>query len=208
MTIRLFSRNTKIYVKTSRITTIFWSSPPCARCCPTLREKTFWTSAAASGTTAAILLERGARRVVGIDLSERMLDVAKAQNALPEIEYRRMDMDALGTLDETFDFVYSSLAFHYAADFPKLCADVFRLLRAGGLLLFSQEHPFTTCSENDSNYYIRDENGQAAAYALSHYAKRGRRTGKWFVDDVENYHRTLGDIVTDTRESRLSHRLA
>ena len=141
-------------------------------------------------------VERGARHVVGIDLSEKMLDVAKAQNALPEIEYRRMDMDAPDIPDETFDFVYSSLAFHYAADFPKLCADVFRLLRAGGLLLFSQEHPFTTCSENDSNYYILDENGRAAAYALSHYAKRGRRTGKWFVDDVENYHRTLGDIVT------------
>lgn len=163
---------------------------------PDLTGKTVLDIGCGFGHNCRDFVGRGAKGVVGIDLSEKMLAVAKAENALPEIEYRRMDMAALDTLDETFDFVYSSLAFHYAADFPKLCADIYARLNPGGMLLFSQEHPFTTCSMHDSNHYVCDANGRAVAYALSHYAERGRRTGKWFVDDVENYHRTMGDIVT------------
>lgn len=139
---------------------------------------------------------RGAKAVVGIDLSEKMLSVAKVQNALPQITYIRMDMAQIDTLSGRFDFVYSSLAFHYAEDFKQLIKSIYALLKKDGQLLFSQEHPLVTASKKDDGRYLYDENGEACAFAFSDYAESGRRCGTWFVDGVENYHRPLSQIVT------------
>ena len=90
--------------------------------------------------------QKGAQRVLGIDLSEKMLAVARSESAHPNIEYRRMDMADLSQLNPGYDLIYSSLAFHYAADFGALAADIVRLLNPGGQLLYSQEHPIVTAS--------------------------------------------------------------
>ncbi len=141
-------------------------------------------------------VKRGAKSVVGMDLSEKMLSVAKEQNTLPQITYIRMDMANIDKLSQQFDFVYSSLAFHYAENFTKLAKDIYALLEKGGQLLFSQEHPLVTATKKEGGQYLLDENGEAAAFAFSDYAESGKRSGTWFVDGVENYHRPMGGILT------------
>ena len=73
--------------------------------------------------------------------------------------YMRMDMAELGSLNSTYDLVYSSLAFHYAEDFPALVHDIYKLLRPGGILLFSQEHPIITATYDGKGHYNHDEHG-------------------------------------------------
>ena len=59
----------------------------------------------------------GAKRVVGIDLSEKMIEQAKATNNTDSITYHIMSMVDIDNLNAKFDFVFSSLAFHYIEDF-------------------------------------------------------------------------------------------
>ena len=140
--------------------------------------------------------QKGAQRVLGIDLSEKMLAVARSESTHPHIEYRRMDMADLSQLNPGYDLIYSSLAFHYAADFGALAADIVRLLNPGGQLLYSQEHPLVTATIDCKGHYNRDEQGRAISYTFSDYARSGQRVGTWFVDGVVNYHRPMGEILT------------
>ena len=56
---------------------------------------------------------RGAKRVVGIDISQKMLEVAQKNSIHDKIEYIHMSMTDIAALAETFDLVCSSLAFHH-----------------------------------------------------------------------------------------------
>ncbi|MGO4837028.1 class I SAM-dependent methyltransferase, partial [Rhizobiaceae sp. 2RAB30] len=56
--------------------------------------------------------EHGAADVLGLDLSENMIARARAETADPEILYRIADLDRLELPMGSFDFAYSSLAFH------------------------------------------------------------------------------------------------
>ncbi len=148
------------------------------------------------GKNCISFAKSGARRVVGIDLSEKMLGIAKQKSSHPVIKYLRMDMKDISAIQGKFDLVYSSLTFHYCEDLKKLAADVYNLLNIGGRLLFSQEHPIVTATIGLLGHYNTDSAGNSVSYTFSDYAKGGKRSGKWFVDDVENYHRTMGEIVT------------
>ena len=61
--------------------------------------------------------EAGAASVVGIDLSERMLARARATTDDAAIDYRRMAIEDIDFVPDSFDLVLSSLAFHYVANF-------------------------------------------------------------------------------------------
>ena len=103
-------------------------------------------------------VECGAEKVVGIDISEKMLEVAKAENADPKITYINMPMEEIAQLQEQFDVVISSLAFHYVEDFDGVISSIYKMLKDGGMFVFSQENPLCTC-HSGGNRWTRDENG-------------------------------------------------
>lgn len=163
---------------------------------PDLSGKTILDIGCGYGNNCIDFLNAGAVKVVGIDISEKMLSVAKSLNHHENIEYIQMDMSDISKLNTKFDLVYSSLAFHYAEDFEKLVSDIFCLLNENGELLFSQEHPLVTASKDENGgYYLYNTAGKATAFVVSDYSYTGKRSGKWFVDGVENYHRTFSDII-------------
>ncbi len=168
---------------------------------PDLNGKTVLDLGCGYGRNCADAAARGARRVVGIDLSERMLEVARRENAGPNIIYQRMDLARAGELGESFDLVYSSLAFHYVRDFPALARTLAGLVCPGGTLLFSQEHPIVTAPRSDRPRWLRDADGEPEAFLLSDYNRPGRRESHWIVDGVVVWHRTLGEIVTSLAQN-------
>lgn len=163
---------------------------------PDLSGKTVLDLGCGYGRSCADAVARGACRVVGIDLSERMLEVARRENADPKIVCRRMDISRAGGLGERFDLVYSSLAFHYIPDFAALVRVLAGLVRPGGTLLFSQEHPVVTAPRSDRPSWVRDAGGNPEAFLLSDYNRPGRRESHWIIDGVVVWHRTMGEIVT------------
>ena len=61
--------------------------------------------------------EHGAAAVTGVDLSEKMLAVAREKTTAPQVTYIRGDMAETPFPPESFDVVLSSLAIHYLPSF-------------------------------------------------------------------------------------------
>ena len=81
----------------------------------------------------------GAAKVLGVDISERMLARAQADTQDSAIAYRRADLEVLELPAASFDLVYSSLAFHYIAGLERLMSQVHRsLLRWRQLGIFGR----------------------------------------------------------------------
>ena len=80
-----------------------------------------------------------AKDITGIDLSSNSIKIAK--DTYPDINFVIGDMCELPFADESFDFVYSSLAVHYSETPEKVYEEVYRVLKKDGLFLFSVAHP-------------------------------------------------------------------
>lgn len=137
----------------------------------------------------------GAVRVVGVDISEKMLKTAREENSDPNILYLNIPMEDISSIDEKFDVVISSLALHYVDDFAGVVKDVYSLLDNGGIFLFSQEHPVNTCYSGDGDRWTRDENGTKIHANLANYCVERRNDSTWFVEGVQKYHRMFSTIV-------------
>ena len=161
---------------------------------PDLKGKRVLDLGCGYGEHCKMFVDRGAERVVGIDISKKMLEIAKTENSDPKIEYRNMPMENLNALNETFDVAVSSLALHYVEDFYGVAKSIYHLLDRDGIFLFSQEHPLVTCHSKGSRW-TKDENGQKLHLNLSNYGISGERTTTWFVDDLKIYHRTFSEII-------------
>ncbi len=138
--------------------------------------------------------DMGAKKVVGVDISQKMLEIARNNNRSSKIEYYNMCMEDIIQIDLNFDVVVSSLAVHYIMDFNKLAKDVYSLLNNNGIFVFSQEHPLSTAPIAGINW-IKDADGNFDHYCLTDYTRSGKRTVSWFVDGVIKYHRTFSEIV-------------
>ena len=106
-----------------------------------------------------------------------------------------MPMEDIGSLEGEFDVAISSLALHYVDDFSGVVKNVYNLLRAGGVFLFSQEHPLTTCYSGTGDRWTKDENGKKIHANIADYCIEGRKDSTWFVEGVQRYHRMFSTIV-------------
>ncbi|MCB2343039.1 class I SAM-dependent methyltransferase [Clostridium estertheticum] len=167
---------------------------------PDMAGKTVLDLGCGFGENCVDFLNRGAARVVGVDISEKMLSIAKIDNAFENIEYIHLDMNDISTIEEKFDIVYSSLAFHYVKSFSKLLRDINYLLKDNGLLIYSQEHPLTTAPKQGPVWTL-DENKKPLFYNLSDYMESGERSVKWFVEGVIKYHRPFSEIINTLIET-------
>ncbi|MEV0312178.1 class I SAM-dependent methyltransferase [Nonomuraea fuscirosea] len=94
-----------------------------------------------SGPLFAELRDRGAV-VTGIDASAGMLELARKRLG-PDADLRVADLAApLPFPDDTFDDVTASLVLHYLKDWGPALAELRRVLKPGGRLLVSVDHPF------------------------------------------------------------------
>ena len=162
---------------------------------PELRGKRVLDLGCGFGEHCKEYITCGAVRVVGVDISEKMLKVAREENSDPDILYLNIPMEDIGSIDEKFDVVISSLAFHYIEDFAGVVSAVYSLLDDGGVFLFSQEHPINTCYSGDRDRWTRDENGSKIYANLANYCVESRYDSTWFVDGVQKYHRMFSTIV-------------
>lgn len=170
--------------------------PAMRKLLPDLRGKAVLDLGCGFGENCRDFVSLGADRVTGLDISQKMLAAARERTDSDNICYMHMDMTDISKLNTTFDFIYSSLAFHYIEDFAKLAKDIYSLLNPGGRLLFSQEHPIATATINGLGHYNLDSNGEAVSYTMADYSLGGKRAVYWYVDGVEKYHRTMGEIIT------------
>lgn len=133
--------------------------------------------------------EHGAMKVVGIDISQKMLERAREVNNLPSIEYGRTAIENFDYPDGSFDIVISSLALHYVESFDSVCRKVSALLDDGGSFVFSVEHPVFTAYGSQSWWH--DEHGNRLHWPVDRYFDEGSRKAVFLGEDVVKCHRTL-----------------
>src|SRR5437879_5249947 len=124
------------------------------------------------GQLAHHLAERGAAEVIGVDISERMLALARAERSHPRLRYLRMAIEQAAFGPRRFDLVVSSLAIHYVADYCGLVQRIACWLSPGGIFVYSTEHPVyltRACSEG----WIRDAAGKPLDWPVNAYAQEG-----------------------------------
>jgi ubiquinone/menaquinone biosynthesis C-methylase UbiE len=82
--------------------------------------------------------------VIGIDLSARLLDRARAKAkalGLSNVEFRRADMTSLGYPDGRFDAVVSVFSMFFVPDMEGLVRELWRMVRPGGKLAITTWGP-------------------------------------------------------------------
>lgn len=137
--------------------------------------------------------EQQARRVVGVDISEKMLARARESNNDPAIEYRQQAIEDIDFAPGEFDVVISSLALHYVEQYDTVCRKVFRSLTPGGAFVLSMEHPVFTALAAQDWYYAPD--GSRLHWPVDHYQEEGRRVTRFLDNDVVKYHRTTATLM-------------
>jgi SAM-dependent methyltransferase len=142
--------------------------------------------------------EEGAARLLGVDVSQLMLERARAMTLDPAILYLRGDLEAFELRRHTVDLVYSSLTLHYIADLGHLFAAMAEALVPGGELVFSAEHPVFTAPAEPG--WVLDRQGRKT-WPIAGYADEGLRQVVWLGKPVVKQHRTIATYLDLLRRS-------
>jgi SAM-dependent methyltransferase len=134
----------------------------------------------------------GAVHVLGLDLSRNMIARAKADTEDPKIEYQIADLDHLELPEASFDFAYSSLAFHYVVDFERLVGTVHRALLPASHFVFTIEHPIYMAPTRPG--WSVDGEGRKT-WPVDRYSIEGPRKTDWLAKGVVKQHRTMGTTL-------------
>jgi len=106
-----------------------------------------------SGPLSAALCERGAS-VTGFDSSPAMVDLAERRLG-QDVRLLVADLgEPLPFADGAFDDVVASLVLHYLADWTDPLAELRRILKPGGRLLLSVNHPMVYPAVNPGTNYF------------------------------------------------------
>ena len=155
-----------------------------------------------AGQLARHLATTGAAEVVGVDVSERMLALARADWAHPNVAYRRGAIEDAAFPAGRFELVVSSLALHYIEDYRGLVLRIAQWLTPGGHLVYSIEHPiFTARLPGDG--WVLDDTGRPTRWSLDRYADEGMREETWFVPRVRKVHRTFATLINGVLDAGL-----
>ncbi len=112
-----------------------------------------------SGRYIKIMKERGAGLVVGIDFSPEML--GRARGLYP---IACGDARALPVRSHRFDVVVSALTVGHVADLAAALAEMSRALVMGGVLLYSDFHPFAAVNGHQRRFSM-----DGRTFAVEHH---------------------------------------
>ncbi|WP_042147296.1 bifunctional 2-polyprenyl-6-hydroxyphenol methylase/3-demethylubiquinol 3-O-methyltransferase UbiG [Paucisalibacillus sp. EB02] len=162
---------------------------------PDLQHKSVLDLGCGFGWHCRYAREMQARSVIGVDISEKMLQQAREMTNDSLISYIKMPIEDINFSDSLFDVVVSSLAFHYVESFETICKKVYDCLKPGGSFVFSIEHPIFT-SRNEQEWYV-DDKGNRLHWAVDNYQLEGLRETTFLTENVIKYHRTFSTYIND-----------
>jgi SAM-dependent methyltransferase len=169
---------------------------------PDVKDRRVLDLGCGAGQLSQHLAARGAAEVIGVDISERMLELARTRWAHPRVRHERMAIEEASFTPARFDLVVSALALHYVDDYRGLVERIAEWLAPGGVVVYSTEHPiFTARLPYDG--WVR-EGAAHTRWALNDYASEGSRDETWFVPGVRKVHRTMATMLNGLVESGLT----
>lgn len=142
--------------------------------------------------------ESGAANVLGLDVSEKMLERARQTTVATNLRYERADLEQLDLPVCSVDLAYSSLALHYIKNLSGLFAHLHAALKPGAHFVFSIEHPIFMAPRNPE--WLVDSEGNKR-WPLDSYQMEGERVTHWLAEGVIKQHRTIGTLLNSLIEA-------
>jgi len=125
------------------------------------------------------LLARSGARVTGVDISPKMIGLARQQEQREPlgIRYEVASFSDLSLFDDaSFDTVVSIMALMDGPDFGDASREILRVLQSPGELIFSITHP---CFMTRGYGWMEDENGNATKLTVSDYFDNQPYVERW-----------------------------
>lgn len=160
---------------------------------PQLWGKTVLDLGCGYGWHCAYAADRGAAKVLGLDLSEKMIGQAMRRNPRDSIEYRVCGIESYLYPENTWDCVISNLALHYIENIGEVFRKVYRTLKPNGVFLFNIEHPVFTAGVGQDWLYT--PSGEIQCWPVDDYFLPGERSTRFLGCDVRKQHHTLTQIL-------------
>jgi demethylmenaquinone methyltransferase / 2-methoxy-6-polyprenyl-1,4-benzoquinol methylase len=116
--------------------------------------------ATGTGDVAIALSRLNPEKIVGIDISERMLEIARRKVSEKDLEkiisFRQSDAERIPFSDGSFDAVTVAFGVRNFEDLPKGLSEMKRVLRPGGTMMILEfSHPTTTPFKQLYHFYSR-----------------------------------------------------
>lgn len=147
-------------------------------------------------------VECGADSVLGIDLSEKMIETAKEKNSDEKIEYCVCGLDQYDYPENSFDCVVSNLVLHYICDLSVIYKNIFKTLKKEGVFLLNIEHPVFTSGVNQD--WVYGDDGKPRHWPVDNYFYPGMRETNFLGKTVQKQHHTLTQIIGDLLKAGFS----
>jgi len=177
---------------------------------PNLNNKKVLCLGCGSGEEVAYLSTLKPQKIIGVDISEKLVEIAKKN--YPHLEFKVIDIEELNFPENSFDFVYSSLTLHYLESWAKVLKKVRDILTPQGTFLFSITSPFFSA-------LAKSEDEQVKTRLFGYKDYKQQNTYEIFGDYltpherevpisqtlvVQNYHRPFSQIFADIKQSGLT----
>jgi len=182
---------------------VFLEKPALYGKLPNLKGKSVLCVGCGSGEEVEHLKSHGAEKVVGIDISSGLIEIAKKN--YPNLEFHTMDAEKLDFPKESFDVVFSSLTMHYLESWTKALEGMYEVLKPNGECIFSITHPFFSATKKHEDEKVKSRTFGYREHKESHTCevtgdylnpkKVEVCIGKDLV--VTNYHRPLSIIMKE-----------
>ena len=160
---------------------------------PNLNNKTVLDLGCGYGWHCKYCIEKNAKAVIGIDLSEKMIQEAQKRNHDPKIEYRVCSLLDYEYPKNSFDIVISNLVLHYISDLNNIYKNVYQTLKKEGTFIFNIEHPTFTAGINQE--WIYDEKHSPLYWPIDDYYYPGKRKTNFLNHEIIKYHHTMTQII-------------
>ncbi len=146
------------------------------------------------GAQFGIALAQQGANVTGVDVSAEQLAYARdlaAEHGV-DVDFRHRSVtDLNGVDDDSFDLAFSAFAFMWVEDLQACFAEAHRVLRDGGRLVFSVDHPFYKTLDPESGDVVR-----------SYFSGEPKRAYSESLDaEMVVYRRPVSEIVNGLLEA-------
>jgi ubiquinone/menaquinone biosynthesis C-methylase UbiE len=159
-----------------------------------VRGLTVLDLACGQGLASRALAGAGAGRVIGIDSSQAMLELARNHGGPPQLEYARDDAERLRAVpDASIDVATCQLGLMDIPDLAATLAAVHRVLRPDGRFVLVIGHPCFLAPDAET---IERSDGRLGRWIGDYLTERfWRSTNPQGVRRAGNHHRTLATYL-------------
>ncbi len=139
----------------------------------------------------SIKLHNAGADVFGIDLSEKMISLAKLN--FPTLKFDVGNAAHTSFRDGEFDVIASSFVMHYVKNLKPVFKEMSRILKKGGQFVFSMHHPF--------NFKKIEEEDSVKVLATPYFTNNEKYFWNMCDTKIVSFHHTFEDVVSGLYES-------